>query len=86
MYPIRQKKARGLAYGVQWDTLDGVVQSKPKKRRKPADKRREAYLRVRLTDEQDKTIRRAADAAGITISSWAVERMLRAAKSELEPK
>ena len=56
------------------------------KRRKPAEKRREAYLRVRLTDEQDKTIRQAADAAGITISSWAVERLFRAAKSELDSK
>ena len=56
------------------------------KRRKPAEKRREAYLRVRLTDEQDKTIRQAAEAAGITISSWAVERLFRAAKSELDSK
>jgi uncharacterized protein (DUF1778 family) len=60
--------------------------TEPETRRKPKDKRREAYLRVRLTAEQDKTIRQAADAAGITISSWAVERLFRAAKSELEAK
>jgi uncharacterized protein (DUF1778 family) len=61
-----------------------MAQPKPKKRRKPAEKRREAYLRIRLTDEQDKAIRQAADAAGITISAWAVERLIRVARLELE--
>jgi uncharacterized protein (DUF1778 family) len=63
-----------------------MAQPKPKKRRKPAEKRREAYLRIRLTDEQDKAIRQAADAAGITISAWAVERLFRAARLEAEAK
>jgi uncharacterized protein (DUF1778 family) len=52
------------------------------KRRKPQDKRREAYLRIRLTTEQDTAIRQAAEAAGITISAWAVERLFRAAREE----
>jgi hypothetical protein len=66
-----------------------MAEPEPKKRvkrRKPKEKRREAYLRVRLTTEQDTTIRAAADAAGITISAWAVERLFRAAKEETERK
>ena len=63
-----------------------MVEPKRVKRRKPKDKRREAYLRVRLTTEQDTAIRRAAEAAGITLSAWAVERLFRAAKAEAEPK
>lgn len=40
------------------------------------------YLRVRLTAEQDALFKEAASLAGITLSSWAVERLVRAAKAE----
>jgi len=52
------------------------------KRRKPDDERRTLYLRVRLTPEQDAMMKEAASSAGITVSSWAVERLVRAAKAE----
>jgi uncharacterized protein (DUF1778 family) len=52
------------------------------KRRKPDDERRTVYLRVRLTAEQDTMFKSAASSAGITTSSWAVERLVRAAKAE----
>jgi hypothetical protein len=60
-----------------------TAETKRKRRRKPKDKRREAYLRVRLTAEQDRMFRDAADNAGTTVSSWAVQRLFRAAKEEL---
>jgi uncharacterized protein (DUF1778 family) len=52
------------------------------KRRKPDEERRTLYLRVRLTADQDALIKEAAALAGITVSSWAVERLVRAARSE----
>jgi uncharacterized protein (DUF1778 family) len=51
-------------------------------RRKPDEERRTLYLRVRLTPEQDALMKGAAASAGITVSSWAVERLIRAAKAE----
>ena len=53
------------------------------KRRKPAEARRSVYLRVRLTEEHDAMIKEAAAAAGILVSAWVVERLVRAAKAEL---
>jgi hypothetical protein len=52
------------------------------KRRKPAEERRTMYLRVRLTVDQDREIREAAQRAGILVSAWAVERLLGAARRE----
>lgn len=52
------------------------------KRRKSDEERRTVYLRVRLTAEQDLMMKEAAASAGITVSSWAVERLVRAAKAE----
>lgn len=56
--------------------------SKTVKRRKADEDRRTVYLRVRLTSEQDELIKEAAALAGITVSAWCVERLLRAARSE----
>jgi uncharacterized protein (DUF1778 family) len=52
------------------------------KRRKAEEERRTLYLRVRLTPEQNGLLKEAAASAGITVSSWAVERLIRAAKAE----
>ena len=60
-----------------------MVELNEKQRRKPAEKRREKFLRVRLTPEQDLLLKEAASAAGITVSSWAVERLLKVARNEL---
>jgi uncharacterized protein (DUF1778 family) len=51
-------------------------------RRKSDEERRTVYLRVRLTGEQDALLKEAAASAGITLSSWCVERLVRAAKAE----
>ena len=59
------------------------VQTPPVPRaRKQEPVRRTKYLRVRLTPEQSELIRKAATRAGINISSWTVERLVRAARAE----
>jgi uncharacterized protein (DUF1778 family) len=58
------------------------VASKTIKRRKADEERRTVYLRVRLTADQNELIKEAAALAGITVSAWSVERLVRAARSE----
>jgi uncharacterized protein (DUF1778 family) len=53
-------------------------------RRKPAELRRTLFLRVRLTPEQDALVKEAAAHAGIVLSSWAVQHLVRAARAELK--
>lgn len=53
----------------------------PKK--KPENRRHGGALRLRLLDEHDELIRAAAEAAGISLSDWMRERLIRAARSEL---
>jgi uncharacterized protein (DUF1778 family) len=60
------------------------MKKSPIKRRKPDEERRTLYLRVRLTAEQDQLIKEAAAHAGITTSSWSVERLVRTARQELK--
>ena len=52
------------------------------KRRKPASDRKSVFLRVRVTAEQKKLIDAAAAHSGISVSSWAVERLVRLARAE----
>jgi uncharacterized protein (DUF1778 family) len=59
-----------------------MAKAKTIQRRKPDEERRTLYLRVRLTADQDAMMKEAAASAGITVSSWAVERLVRAAKAE----
>lgn len=59
-----------------------MARAKKIQRRKADEDRRTVFLRVRLTPEQDSMIKEAAASAGITVSSWTVERLLRAAKVE----
>jgi uncharacterized protein (DUF1778 family) len=59
-----------------------VARAKAIQRRKPDEDRRTVFLRVRVTPEQDAMLKDAAASAGITLSSWAVERLVRAAKAE----
>src|SRR5688572_1425370 len=49
---------------------------------KPKGEQRTCYLRARLTEAQDAEIKAAADQAGISVSAWAVERLLRCARQE----
>jgi len=49
---------------------------------KPKDEQRTYYLRARLTEAQDAEIKEAAGRAGISVSAWAVERLLRCARQE----
>jgi uncharacterized protein (DUF1778 family) len=59
-----------------------MAKAKTIQRRKSDEERRTLYLRVRLTADQDAMLKEAANSAGITVSSWAVERLVRAAKAE----
>jgi predicted HicB family RNase H-like nuclease len=52
--------------------------------RKPAAKRRTKFLRVRLTPDVHDKFEKAADAAGINLSAWVTDRLLRVAKQESE--
>jgi len=52
------------------------------KHRKPAERRRTLYLRVRLTPDAHARITEAADAANITVSAWVVDRLMKAARAE----
>lgn len=52
------------------------------KRRKPAERRKTEYLRVRVSREQLKMIQDSAARAGISTSAWTIERLLRAARDE----
>lgn len=52
------------------------------KRRKPAEARKEAHLRVRLAESHMDEIKGAAERAGISVSAWVIERLLKAARAE----
>lgn len=52
------------------------------KRRKPADVRKDANLRVRLAESHMEEIQAAALRAGISISAWVTERLLKCARQE----
>ena len=51
---------------------------------KPEAEQRTVYLRARLTQAQEQVIKAAAEKAGISVSAWAVERLLRCARNELK--
>ena len=55
------------------------------KRRKPAAKRKEDILRIRLTDEQREILEVAAEGTGLDLSAWARMTLLRAAEKTPEP-
>jgi len=52
------------------------------KRRKPAAVRKEAHLRVRVAESHMAEFQAAAVRAGITLSAWVTERLLRCARQE----
>jgi uncharacterized protein (DUF1778 family) len=55
--------------------------SEPKtKRRKPKAQRKEADIRIRVTEAQKKTLVSAATAAGLGVSSWLLSLGLREAQ------
>jgi predicted HicB family RNase H-like nuclease len=52
------------------------------KRRKPAHARKEAHLRVRVAEPHMAEFQAAAARAGISLSAWVTERLLRCARQE----
>lgn len=52
------------------------------KRRKPADARKEAHLRVRVAESHMALFQEAAARAGISLSAWVTERLLKCARQE----
>ena len=53
-----------------------------KQRRKPDDVRKDTNLRMRVSEAHLETLKAAAERAGISLSAWAIERLLRAARLE----
>jgi uncharacterized protein (DUF1778 family) len=51
--------------------------------RPKAEKTHSAALRLRLLPEQEQLIRQAAELAGLSISSWIRERLIRTARREI---
>lgn len=51
--------------------------------RKPPEKRKTEWLRVRLTPKVHAAIGAAADLAGATVSAWATDRLYKVARREL---
>jgi uncharacterized protein (DUF1778 family) len=51
--------------------------------RKEEDRVHSASIRIRLTPEHDALIRQAATLAGISLSDWIRERLIRAARKEI---
>lgn len=51
-------------------------------RRKPAEARKESHLRVRVAGSHMDEFKAAAEKAGISLSSWVTERLLRIARQE----
>jgi predicted HicB family RNase H-like nuclease len=52
------------------------------KRRKPAHARKEEQLRVRVAKGHMDAFQAAAERAGISLSAWVTERLLRCARQE----
>ncbi len=52
------------------------------KRRKAADIRKEATLSIRLAESHKAEIDAAAQKAGISVTAWVIERLLRVARQE----
>lgn len=53
------------------------------KRRKPKERRKTDYIRARVTEAHKALMQKAADEAGIPLSSWIVDRLLRVAREEI---
>ncbi len=60
----------------------GMPKTDKIERRKPDDMRKEAHLRVRVSEAHMEAFKAAATKAGISISAWVTERLLRVAKQE----
>lgn len=62
--------------------ISGMVEPGKIERRKPDDARKEAHLRVRVSEAHMEEFKAAAAKAGISISAWVTERLLRVARQE----
>ena len=52
------------------------------KRRKHAAARKEAHLRIRVAESHKAELLEAAERAGISLSAWVIERLLKCARQE----
>lgn len=59
-----------------------MEQTKEIERRKPAEVRKESHLRVRVSEAHMDEFKAAASKAGISLSAWVTERLLRVARQE----
>lgn len=72
----------GLRAVNRWNTFVRVSTTDRIKRRKPAGSRKESHLRVRLAEPHMAEIQTAAARAGISLSAWVTERLLKCARQE----
>ena len=59
-----------------------MTQVKPGGRRKPASKRRDCIVPIRMTEEERSSLFEAARARGLSFSSWCRSTMIEKAKEE----
>lgn len=59
-----------------------MARTKAIERRKPAEVRKESHLRVRVAESHMDEFKAAAERAGISLSAWVTERLLRVARQE----
>jgi uncharacterized protein (DUF1778 family) len=60
------------------------AEAKEIKRRKPDEVRKTMPLRVRVSESHLELFKAAAEKAGISLSAWIIERLLRAARQEIK--
>lgn len=73
-----RRKERKTA-DVSAEQVNAMLLDDQKLRRKPAEKRKELQLHVRVTEAQQAAFQRAAEAQGLDVSSWVRSTLLRAA-------
>lgn len=64
------------------NTLVRMDEPEKIERRKSAEVRKEAHLRVRVAESHMDEFKAAAEKAGIGLSAWVTERLLRVARQE----
>lgn len=62
--------------------ISGMSDVEKIERRKPDEVRKEAHLRVRVAESHMEEFKAAALRAGISLSAWVTERLLRIARQE----
>lgn len=68
--------------GATKKTSDPALEEPDKQRRKPDEIRKDTNLRMRVSEAHLKVFKTASERAGISLSAWVTDRLLRAARQE----